>query len=908
MPATYADRLLIVIHHLAVDGVSWRILLEDFESAYTQLKEGQNVRLPAKTSSFQQWALKLAEYALTDDLKAELDYWKHVTGSPPTPLPLDHIGLRSRQILERSSTTIKVRLEASETQFLLQQVPAVYRTQINDVLLTALALAFREWTRSDEFYANLEGHGREDIVDGVDLSRTIGWFTSIFPIRLRLDSISPGPALKSVKEQLRKIPQKGIGYGILRYLAGHSELSSEAEPEVVFNYLGQFDQMVQNSQLLGLAPESSGPWHGPLQRRRHALEINSLVIDGQLEVWWTYSERLHKAETIQNLGQSFVSALRSLIAHCQSPDAGGHTPSDFPLSGLDQEMLDRFLYNTHGIQDLYPLSPMQVLFFALGSAQPATVLDQWHGTLQGNLNLAAFQRSWELVFERHAVLRSTFDEEGLSEPLQMVHQRVALPWKVEDWSELPEIQQVEKFAAFLKTDREDGFRLDTPPLARLALIRLSDDTFKFVWSVSALLLDGWSWPLVFRDLSRIYVSLQQKQQPELEPPGLYRDYLRWLRAQNPAAAKAYWASTLRGFREPTRLPGSTREKWNGTERFGRQQVDIDPGLTGQLQSAARSLHVTLNTFVQSVWSLLLSRQSGSADVVFGATFSGRPADLDGSEEIVGPFANSLPIRVAVTAGVSLGEFARQLHKQLLGLSEFQYSSLMQVQAWSEVPWRERLFESLVVFQNYRVYESARQLGDGLVIRDFQGPIHSNYPMTLLAEPEPDLRITLIYDRCRFSSSLASQWARDVALLLNRLPVMLVEPIENVLALLSAPAAPVHRLVAPSQNYAPPQTEMEQAISRIWREVFHLEQVSVEENFFDLGAHSLLMVRLHGRLCAELKLQMPIVRMFEYPSIRALARHISQPLSGPVESSDMQNRAQRQKEALSRFQRPTRRLN
>ena len=238
MPATYADRLLIVIHHLAVDGVSWRILLEDFESAYTQLKEGQNVRLPAKTSSFQQWALKLAEYSLTGELKAELDYWKHVTGSPPTTLPLDHIGPRSRQILESSSTTIKVRLEASETQALLQQVPAVYKTQVNDVLLTALALAFREWTGSDEFYINLEGHGREDIVEGIDLSRTIGWFTSIFPVRLRLDSISPGPALKSVKEQLRKIPQKGIGYGILRYLAGHSELSSEAEPEVAVQLPG----------------------------------------------------------------------------------------------------------------------------------------------------------------------------------------------------------------------------------------------------------------------------------------------------------------------------------------------------------------------------------------------------------------------------------------------------------------------------------------------------------------------------------------------------------------------------------------------------------------------------------------------------------------------------------------------
>jgi NRPS condensation-like uncharacterized protein len=198
MPATCADRMLIVVHHLAVDGVSWRILLEDLESAYNQLKSGQNVRLPAKTSSLQQWALKLAEYSFARKLQVELDHWMRVTRSSPARLPLDHVGPRSRQIVENSSTTIKVRLETSETQALLQQVPAVYKTQINDVLLTALAMGFREWTGREEFYVNLEGHGREDIIEGVDLSRTIGWFTSIFPVLLRLDSISPGPALKSV--------------------------------------------------------------------------------------------------------------------------------------------------------------------------------------------------------------------------------------------------------------------------------------------------------------------------------------------------------------------------------------------------------------------------------------------------------------------------------------------------------------------------------------------------------------------------------------------------------------------------------------------------------------------------------------------------------------------------------------
>jgi len=229
--------------------------------------------------------------------------------------------------------------------------------------LTALARAWNRWTGSGALYTNLEGHGRENLFEDVDLSRTLGWFTSIFPVLLQLPEAQgdwqPGEALKSIKEQVRQIPRRGIGYGILRYLVPNSGLGKEPEPWVVFNYLGQFDQVVAGSKLFRFASEATGPWHSPAQRRRYALEVNSLVIDGRLELWWTYCQNLHSETAVTKLADEFLVALRELIAHCQSTKASGRTPSDFPLAHLDQPALDSLIAGQRGIEDIYPLSPIK---------------------------------------------------------------------------------------------------------------------------------------------------------------------------------------------------------------------------------------------------------------------------------------------------------------------------------------------------------------------------------------------------------------------------------------------------------------------------------------------------------------------------------------------------------------------
>ena len=339
-------RLLIVIHHLAVDGVSWRILLEDLTTAYYQLLRGENIQLPAKTTSFKDWSSKLQDYAQEQKLYSELKYWLQNSHSFATVLPVDYTHDKSTNVVG-SSQIVSVSLSKEQTRNLLQDVPSVYNTQINDVLLSALVQSFTRWAGCNSLLVNLEGHGREDLFEGVDLSRTVGWFTSVFPIQLKPEnSIHPGETLKSIKEQLRQIPQRGIGYGILRYINRDSnireQLQALPQPEISFNYLGQFDQ-TQFGDGWKFAQESHGEIHSALGKRSHLLEIDGLIINGRLQLDWRYSKNIHRQSTVETLANHYLQALEAIIAHCLSHDAGGYSPSDFPEADLSQDELDDLL-------------------------------------------------------------------------------------------------------------------------------------------------------------------------------------------------------------------------------------------------------------------------------------------------------------------------------------------------------------------------------------------------------------------------------------------------------------------------------------------------------------------------------------------------------------------------------------
>ncbi len=329
-------RLLIVIHHLVVDGVSWRILVEDLETACRQIARGEPVSLPAKTTSFQHWAERLAAHA--PQREDEAAFW--LAQSESAPLPVD---LGGEVGDAESARTVWSAFDTEETKALLQEVPQAYNTRIDDALLTALARTLTEWTGRDAVRVHLEGHGREDLFADVELTRTVGWFTTLYPVELPgVRGAEPGVALRTVKEQLRAVPGRGIGYGMLRHLTdGETARALRAipAPQVVFNYLGSFDQTFSPASLFAPAREASGAARsGP---RTHVLEVTGRVEGGCLRMGWSYSEEVHRRETIERLAARFTAHLRELIDHCRAPEAGGFTPSDFPAARVSTAELDK---------------------------------------------------------------------------------------------------------------------------------------------------------------------------------------------------------------------------------------------------------------------------------------------------------------------------------------------------------------------------------------------------------------------------------------------------------------------------------------------------------------------------------------------------------------------------------------
>jgi amino acid adenylation domain-containing protein/non-ribosomal peptide synthase protein (TIGR01720 family) len=902
-------RLLLVIHHLAVDGVSWRLILEDLEAAYFSLQTDNPPSLPPRTTSFQSWAAHLAMFARSPSASRSLAYWVAEAEKSVSTLPG---GPNRSENLEGEAGVVSACLTVDATRALLQQVPAAYRTRINDVLLTALARALQRWTGGEAFRIDLEGHGREDLFDDVDISRTVGWFTSLFPVRLEMpQGLDDAAALKAIKEQVHRIPDRGISYGLLRYASDEvptiAALSQAPRAEVLFNYLGQFDQVVAGSRLFGFASEPAGLWHSPRARRTHALEVICQVRDGALETQWIHHPASHSRETIERVARDFVAALRGIIAHCLSAAAGGRTASDFPLAAIDQPQIDRFWARYPGFEDLYPLSPMQHLFYVMEGTRSDLGFEQWHLRAEGPLDSTLLRKAIERVVARQTILRSVFVSEGGAAPVQLVLPQALLPWTEEDWRALAAGEQHTRLAQLLQSDRRAGFDLAQAPLMRVALRRTGNDVWHLVWSTHHLCIDGWSWPIVLREVSAIYEGLLQGGEPTLQPAGTYRSYVSWLQEHAPHS-EPFWRSALAGLAAPTplNLAAVPRAQGSSPVVLAEECTQLEQDTTAALQALARAQHLTLSTILQAAWSLLLSHYSGSPDVVFGAALSGRPAELSGIESLVGSCVNNLPVRVAVPPAQLLLPWLSGLQKQQFELAQHQYAPLEQVQRWAKVPWRYRLFDSLIVFQNYQVDEAARRLGKDARLVTMAAPEATNYPLTISATPGDQLRLRLIYQSDRLAQETVRSHAADLKTMLQSIAFSPQASLAQLMAALpratrgKAAAVAVMPAAASSAlrfSYAAPASETEQALAALWQDLFGVDRISLDDNFYDLGGHSLLLLQAHSRLRASLQPDLPVVALLQYPTIRSLARYLSGGAESALVPAEARDRARKQREAM-----------
>ncbi|RWU21428.1 non-ribosomal peptide synthetase [Pseudomonas alkylphenolica] len=761
-----SQRLFLAVHHLVVDGVSWRILFEDLQALYHQLQQGQALQLPARTSAYQRWAEHLQGLAGSAALAAELDFWQAQCSGASVTLP----GARQTgPSLNRHARTLYSRLDAQATRQLLQQAPQAYRTQVNDLLLTALAQVLCRWTGEASALIRLEGHGRQDLFEGVDLSRTVGWFTSLFPLRLTPHA-QPGEALKAIKEQLRAVPNKGIGYGLLRYLgdsAAQQTLAALPTAPVIFNYLGQFDGSFADPQaLLRPAGESGSRDQHPDAPLGAALTLNGQVYEGQLSLGWTFSEAVFDEALIADLAADYSSTLQALIEHCCDPQQGGLTTSDVALSGLDQRQLEGLGLDLRALDDLYPLSPMQqgMLFHALYSQGSGDYVNQMQVQVRG-LDVARFREAWAHTLQAHDSLRSGFIWQGdLPQPLQFVRRQVELPFAELDWREHADLDAA--LHALADSERARGFDLQQAPLLRLCLVRTDADTYQFIYTNHHILMDGWSYAQLLGEVLERYHG-----QVPVAPAGRYRDYIAWLQAQDAQVGETFWRTQLAQLEAPTQLApvlaAVAAPSSNDGPARATHALTLTPAHSAGLVAFARRSKVTVNTLVQAAWLLLLQRYTGQSSVAFGATVAGRPAQVAGAERQIGLFINTLPVMGHPQPALTVGQWLAQVQAQHLAMGEHEATPLFEVQRWAGLGG-EALFDTLLVFENYPVGEALqRQADSGLHFGPVRSHEQTHYPLALAVELGESLYLGFDYAARQFSHEAVARLAAHLVHVLEQ---------------------------------------------------------------------------------------------------------------------------------------------
>ncbi len=772
-----ADRLLVVVHHLVIDTVSWRILSEDLETLFEQYKQGEPLKLPLKTNAFKTWAEGLQTYARSEAFTQEIPYWKAIVSQKTESLPVDREADNSRKDIAHLSFSLSV----EQTQQLLTQVNTAFKTEINDVLLTALGLAYARTFGKNQLFVNLEGHGREDILPEVDISRTVGWFTCDYPILLDLSyAHNLTRQLKEVKEYLRHIPHKGIGYGIWKYLTdeGQNLTTHMPRPDIAFNYLGQFDEDL--SQMSGeMAQESAGDNMDPEEKRFFALEIAGMVANRKLDMQMAYSQEQFFPATIATFLGHYKEALLELIDLCSSCTTPEPTPSDFTYKELSIDTFEQ-LASRYAIEDFYPLSPMQegMLFQSLFDQQSSAYFDQTSYQIRGQLNAEWVEKGLNALFVRHQVLRTVFVHDLPGRLLQVVLKERTAVFSYEDIRSMPVDQQEQYVKTYQSNDLKRSFDLSSDVLLRVAMIQREDNLYEFIWSHHHILMDGWCIRILIAEFMEFYNSYYTHKPHQLLPVEPYRTYIQWLEQRRQShqtdQAHDYWAAYLDGYQTTAVVPRMKALNIPTHPDKNKQVfVHFDKEKTDLVVSLAATRGVTVNTVIQSLWGILLSRYNHTQDVVFGTVVSGRPSEMAGVESMIGLFINTIPVRIRYQANQTFGQLLQQSQENTIASDRYQYQPLADIQALS--PLKKNLIDHLLVFENYPVAEKiegimaetlAEQDGANLEILKKEVHDQSHYDFTILFGLHTHLILKLEYTDA-YDTSFIESIARHFSYLMDQ---------------------------------------------------------------------------------------------------------------------------------------------
>ena len=664
-------QLVLIIHHLAIDAVSWGIVLEDLNIAWALHRGGQPAVLPVAGTSFGRWAALLAEHARRPEVVDLADAWRQVVATPST-LP----AVQPAVDTYASAGHLSVSLDVETTRMLLGEVPAAFHAGLGDILLIAFALALREFlgTGSAPIGVDVEGHGRhEELAPGVDLSRTVGWFTTKYPVSLTLGPVGGlswaqvlageaelGVLIKDAKEQLRALPE-GLSYGVLRYLNADVELAG-SDPSIGFNYLGRLGDPAPklSADLWRISDDGSssiGAAAAVPMPLMHTVDLNARTVDTdigpQLRAAWMWAPSALDHAQVSRVSRLWFEALAGICAHVRR-GGGGLTPSDIAPARLSQQQIDE-LQRQYQIADILPLTPLQqgLLFHASTAPEHGDLYAvQLDFTVTGALDPDRLRDAVDTVLNRHPHLAARFCDQ-FDEPVQIIPADPVAHWRyVElDGMDADVDEQVQRVCAAERTAVCD---LADQPAFRTALMRIAPDRHRFVHTHHHIVADGWSVPILLREIFASYSGQQ------LPAAGSYRTFITWLADRDLDAARAAWREAFAGFETPTLVGPPDRL------RLGSRDVEwfrVPEQTTRAITQLARSCHTTVSTVLQAAWAQLLSSLTGQHDVVFGTVDANRPAEVASVESMVGLLINTVPVRARMTPATTTAHLLDQLQNR-----------------------------------------------------------------------------------------------------------------------------------------------------------------------------------------------------------------------------------------------------
>lgn len=762
-----SNQLFICIHHLVIDGVSWKILLDDLKEALDQIKRDADISLPAKTTSYLDWSEELDRFKATEQFKAEAEYWKQAE--------LESIKHRLTILKSKKSNRVKFgklyfNLNENYTELLYKKANRAYNTKSSDLLITALTMALSKVFKQDKIALFIEGHGREEVFEKVDIGRTIGWFTSKYPVVLtKYEDI--GKTISVIKDTLHRVKSNGFGYGLV------TNYKHKKEKEIFFNYLGE----IGNDLNFCKTGQSIADENGFLG----AIDINAMLLENKLVIEIAFDEMLLEKESMRLFAEQYKAFLNEIIMHCHMVSKPVLTASDYKAEDLTLEELDKInkFYGENEVKEIYPLTSLQngMFYHKISDQKSKQYIVQLIFDVKEELNPTILRQTLQLLIRRYSILRTAFFHESIGEPKQIVLDNREVILKEIDLGD-DSSDKTETYSKILNNEIDQNFNLKSDSLIRFLYITLSNNQNKLVLTHHHIVLDGWCIPILKKDIENFYFDIKrglefssQVEKHKIDP---FLEYSLFIKEQNTDKAKKYWKNLLNDYEgNGTIKPLKIDTKKESVNK--KIKITIPKQMSTSISNKLSSLNVTTSILFETAWGFLLSKYNYSTDEVFGKVVSGRNVDISNIHEAVGPFVNTIPVRINYDGSMKVSSLLKSVADQ--GIESLSYSTLSLVDIQKETRMKNQLVKVLYVFENY--YVSYDNGGDSEEFLNLEAAVEeTNYELTLSVfydQGSEEFLVSLSYDESIYDKHEAEKLLYLYKLLLYSFTEQSNDMLENI---------------------------------------------------------------------------------------------------------------------------------